>query len=98
MRLDFVEKTITITKKELEKVSEEKAAKIIDIMLTMLPHFSVVIDCNQKGNPNVGLTYKVMEDYISQNAPEMLDGFYDFRKVVGYIRTAQWFRKTFPEY
>ena len=102
MKVNFVEKNIVVSRSKMSKASiigSKEYSELIQLMRD-LPEFKIVIKERSRvtNNHNGGLTYKVMEEYISQNAPEMLNEFYGFRQVFGYFRVTQWFRKTFPEY
>lgn len=99
MKVNFMEKQIVLSAKELKNASTPYTKEYRDLIDLMreLPGFRIMVRrphiCR---NANRGLTYNVMESYIEQNAPELLDDFRQLCVSFSYPAVSKWFRNQFP--
>lgn len=101
MKVNFVERTIELTAKEMNQASKPQTREYQELLSVMrdLPHFEIRVNHpNITRNANRGLTYTAMSEYISQNAPEQMEAFRHVMKLGSYPITSKWFRAMFPEY
>lgn len=101
MKVNFLARTIELTAEEMRRASTPNSGKYHELLKIMrdLPDFTIAVKHHRTfiKNANQGLTYEYMEQHINQNAPEKLGEFYDNRTLLGYSKTAKWFRNTFME-
>lgn len=98
MKVNFERKYIELTKKEMKRASQIDSEEYHNLIRVMrdLPDFIVTVSqATPSVNANRGLTYKCMEQYISQFAPEKMDEFSNIRSRLCYAAVNKWFRKTF---
>ena len=111
MNINFMEKTITLTKKESKLAGNPNSdlyKQIIDIKRD-LPDYRIIINNNTKRNDSIkGLNYEYMEKYIKShdNADENMANYRTLRGLdnqdglnvsASYGQVRKWFLKTYPE-
>jgi hypothetical protein len=99
MKVNFMCRTIVLTKKEMRKASNPNSREFKELLeLTCkLPAYSIQLQsvC-RSSNANRRLTYEAMIQRIKQDAPELLSDFQILRAAAGYPTVSKWFRYHFP--
>ena len=100
MKVNFVQRTIELSAKEMRKASNPHSCEYKEILCVSreLPDFVICVkQVRNTQNRNRGLTLKYMDEFIMQNAPEKIGEFKSVCKLAGYPAVTKWFRTAFPK-
>lgn len=99
MKVNFVERTIVVSAKEMRKAGIPYSREFSNLRQLQrdLPGFTIAVNRPRihANNPNRGLTYEAMSQYIAQEAPELMDEYLAIRVASGYPAASKWFREHF---
>ena len=100
MKVNFVQRTIELSAKEMRKASNPHSCEYKELLCVSreLPDFVICVkQVRNTQNRNRGLTLKYMDEFIMQNAPEKIEEFKNIIQLGGYPAATKWFRTVFPE-
>ena len=99
MKVNFVERTILVSAKEIRRAGIPYSREFSNLRQLQrdLPGFAIEVNRPRfpANNPSRGLTYEAMSQRIAQEAPELMDEYLAIRAASGYPAASKWFREHF---